>query len=155
MTLTNLGRAAPTIAVVLILVFVFGQRAWMNIRPADPLPHGFEVYTAKAFEAAQRAGQPIIVSIYASWCPTCMRQHEALADLLTNPQFEEVRGFRVDFDIHEDFRREYGVQTQSTIITFRGRMEMSRTVGAVRQGPIEAQLRTLLEGYRAAAAGGR
>ncbi|MGD9805062.1 MAG: thioredoxin family protein [Hyphomicrobiaceae bacterium] len=31
-------------------------------------------FTPAAFEAAQKAGKPIIVDISATWCPTCKAQ---------------------------------------------------------------------------------
>jgi thioredoxin 1 len=38
-------------------------------------------YDQSAFDAAQKAGKPILVEIHASWCPVCKAQAPILNDL--------------------------------------------------------------------------
>ena len=43
-------------------------------------------FTEAAFEAAQKAGKPILVDIYASWCDICARQKPILEKLRAEPK---------------------------------------------------------------------
>lgn len=125
---------------LLLLAAVLAPRLYMNIRPSDPLPSRFERYTAEVFAQAQAAGGPILVDVYASWCPTCKAQHQTLRNLLDDPAFRTVRGFRVDFDEDTEFLRQYRIPTQSTILMFDGERLVSRTVGLTREADVRAQV---------------
>ena len=58
-------------------------------------PHPFD---AKAFADAQARGEPILLHIEASWCPTCARQRPILAALAKTPEFQDLVVFNIDFD---------------------------------------------------------
>jgi thiol-disulfide isomerase/thioredoxin len=97
-------------------------------------------FDAKAFEAAQAAGQPILVEVSASWCPICARQKPILANLATKPKFKDVAYFDIDFDSQKDLLRKFNVQKQSTLITFKGKQEVGRSTGDTNAASIERLL---------------
>jgi len=125
---------------LIIAAVLFGRLAYMNIRAADPMPYGFQQYEAAAFQKAQEDGGIIMVDVYASWCPTCLSQHKTLETLLENPEYEGVRGFRVDFEGDLDFVKAHRVNAQSTIIMYDGTQEISRTIGVTNAEGIHAQV---------------
>jgi len=127
-------------APLLIGVALGGNLLWMNIRPDDPLPAGFVQYTPAAFEAAQAAGGPIMVDVYASWCTSCKAQHAVLESLLDDPRYAGIKGFRVDFEGDAEWVRAYRVSVQSTIIMFDGRTELNRSAGNTREAGIRGQV---------------
>ena len=86
-------------------------------------------FTRQAFQAAQRQGQSILVEIHASWCPTCAAQKPILAKLFADPRFKNLAVFRVDFDAQKDEVRNFKARVQSTLITFKGKEEIARSVG--------------------------
>ena len=86
-------------------------------------------FTRQAFQAAQRQGQSILVEIHASWCPTCAAQKPILARLFADPRFKDLAVFRLDFDSQKDEVRNFKARMQSTLITFKGGVEVARTVG--------------------------
>ena len=47
-------------------------------------------FDAKAFEAAQDEGRPILVQISAPWCPICRTQKPIVAALSAEPRFKLV-----------------------------------------------------------------
>lgn len=104
---------------------------------ADPRP-----YTAAAFDAAQAAGRPILVDVYAPWCPTCRAQEPVIERLTAQPAYSDLIVFRVDFDNQKDALRRFGAQRQSTLIAFRGREETGRNVGVTAYFEIERLLQT-------------
>jgi len=56
------------------------------------------VFTPNAFEAAQKAGKPILVHVTAPWCTVCAAQKPILAKLEAQPRFKDLQVFDVDFD---------------------------------------------------------
>ncbi len=86
-------------------------------------------FTPAAFEAAQKAGKPILIDVNAPWCPVCRAQAPTLAALPAVPAFKGLTVFSVDFDTQKDVLRSLGVQKQSTLIVFAGPKETGRTVG--------------------------
>ena len=98
-------------------------------------------FAAQAFESAQAADKPILLDVTASWCPTCRAQKPILARLLAEPRFAEVVAFEIDYDRQKDVVRRFEVRMQSTLIAFRGRDEIGRSVGDTNP----ASIRSLLE----------
>ena len=94
-------------------------------------------YTAAAFDAAQKAGKPILVDTYATWCDICARQKPILDKLLGEPEYKNLVTFRVDFDTQKDVMRKFNARLQSTLIAFRGDKEVARSVGETQPEWIE------------------
>jgi len=95
-------------------------------------------FTDEAFRAAQAEGRPILVEVWASWCPTCARQAPVVESLARDPAFAEARVFRIDFDAQRDALRALQVRSQSTLIVFRGAEERGRATGVVDPAAIRA-----------------
>lgn len=127
-------------APLLIGLALGGNLLWMNVRSDDPLPAGFVQYTPQGFAAAQAAGGPIMVDVYASWCSTCKAQQAVLNDLLDDPRYAGITGFRVDFEGDEEWVRAHRVYVQSTIIMFNGFEELNRSAGSTRGATIRGQV---------------
>lgn len=113
----------------LIAIILFGQLIYMNLRPADPLLPGWEEYSAERFEALQDRGEPILVEVYASWCPTCLAQHNAFEALIEEGRQPNVRAIRVDFDRDEDFRTKIEINYTGALILYKGKREVARAAG--------------------------
>lgn len=74
-------------------------------------------------------GKSILVEIHASWCPTCQAQKPILSKLFDDPKFKNLAVFRVDFDSQKDEVRNFKARIQSTLITYKGKEEVARSVG--------------------------
>jgi thioredoxin 1 len=96
------------------------------------------------FEAAQSAGQPILVEVTAPWCPVCRVQKPILAELTMRPEFRDLAVFEVDFDSRKDVLKALNVSQQSTLIAFKGRTETGRSTGDTNAASIEALLKKAL-----------
>ncbi|ATQ67273.1 MULTISPECIES: thioredoxin family protein [Methylosinus] len=97
-------------------------------------------YTAKAFDAAQAAGKPILVEVHAPWCPTCKAQEAVLEKLEAQPKFASLQVFRVDFDSQKDALTRFRAGRQSTLIAYHGKEEKARSTGETREEQIAALL---------------
>lgn len=97
-------------------------------------------FSEAAFAAAQGAGKPVIIHVYAPWCPTCRAQEPILRKLEADPKFAGAETFRVDFDGQKDAVKALKARNQSTIIVFKGAKEVGRSVGETDEKAISALL---------------
>lgn len=112
----NLNLAAPIVIVAAVAAVAPAHAA--TVQPFSPAE----------FEAAQRQGKPILIDVYADWCPTCRAQKQVMDTLLPSEEFKNLLVFRLNFDEQESHWRQLGVRRQSTLIAFRGRNEVGRSV---------------------------
>ncbi|WP_232627905.1 thioredoxin family protein [Methylobacterium sp. Leaf118] len=104
-------------------------------RAAAPTP-----FDPQAFEAAQEAGRPVLVQVSAPWCPICRTQKPILAGLAAEPRFKDLAIYTIDFDSQRDLLRRFDARMQSTLILFKGRTEVGRSVGETQPEWIEQLL---------------
>lgn len=97
-------------------------------------------YEPRAFEEALASGAPIVVHVYASWCPVCRAQRPVLEALAKDKAFEGVKFLAVDFDKDKEFLRKHQVPTQSVILEFKNGKEVARILGITDADKIRAGL---------------
>ncbi len=95
-------------------------------------------YTKEGFAQAQAAGKPILVDVWASWCPTCKAQAPTLASIVADPAYKDLVVLKVDFDAQKDALQAFGVRMQSTLIAFKGASEVGRSTGDTDPASIKA-----------------
>lgn len=101
-------------------------------------------FDAAAFDAATKAGKPVLVDIAASWCPTCKAQHPIIEELTAAPEYKDLIVFDVDFDTQGDVLKRFKVRVQSTLIAFKGATETGRSVGDTRKESISTLLKSAI-----------
>lgn len=99
-------------------------------------------YQQNAFEAARQNGDPILIFVEASWCPTCAKERPILQKLYNAPQFKDLQVFDVNFDTSKPLLRRLDVQMQSTLIVYHGTKETGRLTGATDPNVIKRLLET-------------
>ena len=93
-------------------------------------------FILNAFEQAQAAGKAVLIEVSAPWCPTCRQQKPTIQGL--EKSMPNLIVFEVDFDSAKDVLRRFRVQTQSTLIVFKGTNEMGRSTGETDPEKIKA-----------------
>ncbi|MGA7455936.1 MAG: thioredoxin family protein [Methyloceanibacter sp.] len=101
-------------------------------------------FDAAAFALAQKDGKPILVDIFAVWCPVCRAQNPILTQLTREPKYKDLVVFKVDFDTQKDDVRALKATSQSTLIAYNGETEKGRTVGDTNPASIAALLDSAL-----------
>ncbi len=102
---------------------------------------GQQPFDAKAFQVAQDEGKPVLIEIHADWCPTCRAQLPILNRLSSESKYSGLVRFRVDFDAQKDAVRSFKATAQSTLVLYKGKTEVVRSVGETD----EARIRTMLD----------
>ena len=111
----------------------------LQVRAADRFR-----YDAATFQAALDTGRPVLVHITAPWCGECQAQKPIVAALAERPQFQGLTIFDVDFDTQKDALRQLRVQKQSTLVVYKGKVEVDRAAGITQRDAIEALMRKAL-----------
>ena len=127
-------------------VLLAGLASMSTLSAASPVLAGGEKFTDAAFEAAQKAGKPILVDIAAAWCPVCRVQAPIVEDLAMSDRFRDFVHLEVDFDRQREALRRFNAQKQSTLIVFRGETEVGRSIGDTNRASIEAMMAKALDG---------
>ncbi len=99
-----------------------------------------QAFSDAAFDAAQAAGQPILIEVTAPWCPTCRAQKPHVDAIAADPRMREAVLLSIDFDSQKDALRRLNVRSQSTLIALRGREERGRSTGVTDGAAIRALL---------------
>ena len=113
---------------------------------ASPLAHTAspQPFDDNAFQAAQELGKPILVEISAKWCPNCRAQRPIIDKIFSESKYSNIARFRVDFDIHQNAVEEFDVRFLSTLVLFKGRVEVARSVGELDEAKIRMMLNKAL-----------
>ena len=123
---------------------LFATVAAISALAAPALAAETKTFDPDSFAAAPQAGQPILVAVHASWCPTCKAQKPILSELMAEPKFKDLVCFVVDFDSQKEAVKYFGARMQSTLITFKGATETGRSVGDTEPSSIAALLNMTL-----------
>jgi len=126
----SMKKLFSRILVALILI-VGGAILYMNLRPADPIETGWQVYDQAHFDQLIHGDKPVLVEIYASWCPTCLRQQKVFKELAESGKAPAIPAIRVDFDHEKAFVRQHNYEGTGILAIFRDGHEVARAGGLV------------------------
>lgn len=100
-------------------------------------------YTPAALAQAQAAGEATALHFHASWCPTCKKQASSIETLKADKSLK-LTIFVADYDLEEPLKKQLKVQTQSTLIVYKGKEEKARLAGKTSAEDIKAVLNAAL-----------
>ena len=119
-------------AVALIVAFgsAGGYKMFMAANAAAAATVQHVDFTNAGFAAAQKAGKPILVDVWASWCPVCKAQQGGIAAAQANPANAGLIVMRLNYDNQKAEQKPFRITRQSTLIAFKGAKETGRLVAA-------------------------
>ncbi|NOU01378.1 MAG: thioredoxin family protein [Gallionella sp.] len=103
-----------------------------------------EPFTQAKLDALNQAGHPVLLEIHADWCSTCKTQERVLQTLLSQSEFKRIKLLRMDFDQQRELAHSFGVEYQSTLITFKNGYEVGRSTAEQSEARIAELLRLSL-----------
>ena len=106
---------------------------------AEPRP-----FTTQEFDKLARDGKPVVVDVFAPWCPTCRAQKPIVESLSKQEAYKDVTVLTVDFDDDKAVLKQFKVFTQSTLIAFKGGKETGRSIGDTTPAGIEGLFKKAL-----------
>ena len=130
------------ISVRSLLLAIVASVALLGALPASAAE--WKPFDAAAFAQAQKDGKPILVDIFAAWCPVCRAQNPILTQLTREPKFDDMVVFKIDYDDQKDAVRAVKATSQSTLIVYKGETEKQRSVGDTNPASIAALLDQVL-----------
>jgi thiol-disulfide isomerase/thioredoxin len=112
---------------------------------AAALAHALDVkpYSAEALAQAQKADMPVALHFRADWCPTCRAQDKVLESLKTEPGLG-LTVLAVNYDTEKELKKQYKINTQSTLVVLHGQKEAARLVGDTSANGIRTALKSAL-----------
>ena len=94
-----------------------------------------------AFKAARDSGKPVVLQIAATWCGPCQVMKRTVSELVEKPEFENVTIFEADYDANKEDLQKLNAYKVTTLVLYRNKKEVERTVGETRPEMIEPLLR--------------
>lgn len=86
----------------------------------------FKPFDRATFDAAQKAGRPVLVEVNAWWCPVCASQSGTIKATVGAPEYAKLLVLRINYDKQKPEWQAFNVQKQSTLIAFKGGRELGR-----------------------------
>lgn len=99
-----------------------------------------EPYSQERFDALQKAGEVVLIDVYAPWCPTCKKQQEAIEAYRSGNPDKKFTILVVDFDKNKDIVRQFRAPRQSTLLIYKGSDQFWFSVAETRPEVIAAEL---------------
>lgn len=107
-----------------------------------------EAFSMERFEALRDAGEVVLVDVYATWCPTCKKQHEILGEFQANNPDADFHILAIDFDKDKEWVRHFSAPRQSTLLLYVGDEQYWYSVAETRHDVIAQELNKALEAHR-------
>ena len=101
-------------------------------------------YKQADFDQLLKQDKPVVLHVFASWCPVCRAQKEVLEKLMPMPEFKNLQVLQADFDTENALLKKYKVHNQSTFIVFKNGKEVTRSTGQTNEDAIADLLRKAL-----------
>ena len=97
-------------------------------------------FTMEEFNQLKAEGKPILVDVYATWCPTCKKQQTVIENYFKNNPDSELNVLHVNFDTQKKIVSMFKAPRQSTLILFKGEERIWFSVAETRANVIEENI---------------
>lgn len=109
--------------------------------PVSSLAMSIEPYTPENLLKRQKAGEVVSLSFFAKWCSTCLMQEKVFQSFKGDASVPGTL-LVVDYDQSRPIMKKLRVTAQSTLIVFKGSVEIHRSGGITDPQVLRAALQT-------------
>ena len=102
-----------------------------------------QLTTATFDEAIAGSPLPVVVDVWAEWCPPC-HTLEPILGAIAAEHADRLRVFKLNGDDHPEISRRFGVMSLPTMLVFRDGQLVNRLVGARGKGRLLEDLADVL-----------
>ena len=95
-----------------------------------------EPFSNERFAELQENGELVLIDIFATWCPTCARQHEVLKKYREQHPDVDLHILTVDYDDDRQYVRQLRAPRQSTLLLYKGETQFWYSVAETREDVI-------------------
>ena len=99
--------------------------------------------TNENFESLKNGNLPLVLDFWATWCGPCRMVSPILSELAEKYDGKIVVG-KCDVEENEDLAAEFGVRNISTILFFKGGVQVDKVVGAQSKDKFIEKIEALL-----------
>ena len=96
-------------------------------------------FTVDKFEDAKKNGETVVVAAWSKYCGTCIRQRVVLNQ--AEKDFKNVLFLYYNHPKKKDIAKYLKIDHRSTILVFKGEIEVSRTLGQVDKSVIYSDIK--------------
>ncbi|GLP95495.1 thioredoxin family protein [Paraferrimonas sedimenticola] len=95
------------------------------------------------FDKLQAQGTPVLIDVYAPWCPTCKKQQKVLAEYFAQHPLSPVQVLVVDYDNQKQWVKHFKAPRQSTLYLYQNGEQLWFSVAETRQKPLFSALNSV------------
>ena len=96
-------------------------------------------FTIKTFEEAKKNGETVVVTAWNKYCGTCKRQKVVLDQ--AEKDFKDVLFLYYNHPKMKDIAKYLKIDHRSTILVYKGNIEISRTIGLLDKSAIYSNIK--------------
>jgi thioredoxin 1 len=104
-----------------------------------------EEFSQDRFKELQTKDALILVDVFATWCPTCAKQHEILQKFQQEHPEIDLHILTVDYDDDRETVRHFRAPRQSTLLLFKGDEQHWFSVAETREEVIFSEIKSAAE----------
>ena len=104
-----------------------------------------EEFSQDRFKELQAEDALILVDVFATWCPTCAKQHEILEKFQHDHPEIDLHILTVDYDDDRETVRHFRAPRQSTLLLFKGDEQHWFSVAETREEVIYSEIKSAAE----------
>ena len=123
-----------------LLTFFASLSAVYSVYAEDSASFPKQAFDKAKFDQLQSEGKPVLIDVYASWCPTCERQQWLLSSYFAERPDSNLTVMVVDYDDDKEWVKFFKAPRQSTLALYQGNERVWFSVAETRKRKIFSAL---------------
>ncbi len=92
------------------------------------------------FDQLQQEGTPVLIDVFATWCPTCKKQQQVIGEYFAENPDSEIKVLVIDYDTQSEWVKHFKAPRQSTLYLYKNNEQLWFSVAETRKEKIFSAL---------------